>query len=634
MNGTFDFTASQGAVSIAAGGNVTLGPLGTLDVGGTIKILASATGGPTGVVGLLQTNTSASTALSGTGYSFNAHFQFEINTTKATQQVTGFVPEEVNGTYTGNVIQNQTVNIDPGVMLELGGSLTLVNLITITGDFDVTISPTYLQVTMFAHVSGVLGLNINVGSAAIPATFGIYGNDTLGPGGIVIDVPLAYSAGLGSQLFSISANPVLIVNTSPVARAGVSGSTYEVDLNNASLSVLGFTLSGTLDAEYSDGQFVLNVPQSDPLSLSFFNIGSTTVYGYLDSDGQFSLTGSIGFNLNDGHGDSIYGSFSITLSSQGFSATASGGATVFGVNLASVYGTADIEGTGVYLDASVYVLGIGFNFNIQFGSIGSQHPANEIYWYSVPTQALEGGQVGLDAAATNADGSSASNYVWQINGPTGFSKTLQGAARTLTLGDPGTYVVTLTAGSGLTESSTINAINVPPTIQSLNTLPAYAAGVQQTITPTVTDPGPSDGDGGLRYAWTLTRNGQPYAPAGVNLSAGSLVFTPPSLASTSGNPDIYTVSLTVTDTSGATATASSTFGTVDPSNDMVTTAQDTTNIAQGVSLREAIDVQYTSQQSGFYAITFAPSLAYQTITLTSSDDTTNHGSKRPRDPPV
>ena len=215
--------------------------------------------------------------------------------------------------------------------------------------------------------------------------------------------------------------------------------------------------------------------------------------------------------------------------------------------------------------------------------------------------------------------------MWQITGPTGFSKTLTGAAPALTLGDPGTYVVKLTAGSGLTENSTINAVNVPPTIQSLNTLPAYAAGVQQTITPTITDPGPADESGGLKYAWALTRNGQPYAPAGVNLSAGSLVFTPPSLSPSNPNPDIYTVSLTVTDTSGATAAASSTFGTVDPTNDMVTTAQDTMNIAQGVSLREAIDVQYTSQQSGEFAITFAPVLAYQTITLSSSDDTTDHG---------
>ena len=85
-----------------------------------------------------------------TGFSFNAHFQFEINTTGTTQYVAGFVPEVVNSTYTGNVIQEPNIPIGAGVMLEVGGSLTLVNLITIAGDFDVTIAPTFLDVTMYA----------------------------------------------------------------------------------------------------------------------------------------------------------------------------------------------------------------------------------------------------------------------------------------------------------------------------------------------------------------------------------------------------------------------------------------------------------------------------------------------------
>ncbi len=170
------------SASIAANGNVTLGPLGSLNVGGTINILASPTAGPTGVVGLLQTNLSTGTALSGTGFAFNADFQFEINTTGSSQQVTGFVPQVVNNTYTGNVTPNQTIAIQPGVMLEIGGTLTLVNLINIAGEFNVTIAPTSLLVTMYAHISGTLGLNINVGSTQSPATFAIDGNDSLGRG--------------------------------------------------------------------------------------------------------------------------------------------------------------------------------------------------------------------------------------------------------------------------------------------------------------------------------------------------------------------------------------------------------------------------------------------------------------------
>ena len=161
------------------------------------------------------------------------------------------------------------------------------------------------------------------------------------------------------------------------------------------MSALGFTLSGTLDAQFDDGVFTINVPQNNPLTLSFFGLGQTTVYGYLSSNGQFSLTGSIGFDLSDNSGDSIYGNLSITISNQGFSASGSGGATVLGTNVASVSGTVDIEGTGVYLAASLSVLGIPFNFNIQFGTISSQHPANQIYWYRRHRRAWKGDRFSL-----------------------------------------------------------------------------------------------------------------------------------------------------------------------------------------------------------------------------------------------
>jgi hypothetical protein len=619
ISGSFDFTASSSVVEISANGMVTLGPLGTLDVSGDIKILAPEGSQQGGLVGIIQTNIATGTTLSSTGFDFNAHFEFEINTTNIAQPVTGFVAEQINGGYTGNVVQNQTIMVQPGVMLDIGGSLSLVNVINIAGDFDVTITPTSLQITLNAQLSGFLGVNIAINNAQ----FAIFGDDNQGPGGIVIEIPLSFSAGLGTQLFSISANPVFIVNTSPVPRLGIGPSHYELQLNNANVSILGFTLSGSVDAEYSNGVFMLDVPQSNPLSLSFFSIGQASVYGYLSSTGQFSLTGSVGFDLDDGHGDSLYGSFSITISNQGFSATVAAGATVFGINLASVYGTVDIEGTGVYLAASVYVLGIGFSFNIQFGTIGAAHPPNQIYWYSVPTQGPEGGQIQLDAGASDSNGNTVSNYTWTITGPYGFDEILSGANPTLMLGAPGTYAVSLAAGSGLTETSTIVAQDVAPVLNSVGSLVAYAVGVQQTITPSITAPLPSEQDGGgLKYNWSLTRNGASYAPAGVNLSNSTLVFTPPPLADTmGGSPDIYTATLTVKDNWGGVATASSTFSTGDPANDVV---QNTNDTGPG-SLRAAIDIQYTSESSGFFSIRFAPSLAYHTITLTSSDDTVDHG---------
>ena len=525
------------------------------------------------------------------------------------QPVTGFVVQkDSNGDYTGTVLQNQTISIQPGEVVQGGGSLTFVDLINVAGEFDITLTPTSLMVAANAHVSGILGLNDYVtGMFAV-------GENSLGNPYVTANVGLHFSASLGSQLFSISASPDLIINTNT--------NDYELNLNNVVMNALGLTLTGTMDAKFTNGVFEIEVPQSDPLSLNFFNIGNASVYGYLSSNGQFSLTGSIGFDLSDGSGDSIYGNFSITVSNQGLQATASGGATVLGTNLASVSGTVDIEGSGVYLGATVYVIGIPFNFHIQIGTIGASHPANQIYWYSVPAQALEGGQVQLNAGASDSSGNTVGNYSWTVTGPYGFSQTLTGAETPLTLGAPGIYQVTLTAGANLTESSTITVADVAPVITSAGNLVAYAIGLPQTITPAITAPAPSTQDGGgLKYSWTLTRNGAPYVP-GTSLSNSALTFTPPPLADQINfSPDIYTITLTVKDNWGGVATASSTFSTADPANDIVTNTNDT---GPG-SLRAAIDTQYTSESSGFFAITFAPSLAYQTITLTSTDDTTDHG---------
>ena len=54
----------------------------------------------------------------------------------------------------------------------------------------------------------------------------------------------------------------------------------------------------------SNSVFSISVPQSNPLSVSFFGLGSVQAWGYINSDGQFSLNGSIGYDyevLGTGH---------------------------------------------------------------------------------------------------------------------------------------------------------------------------------------------------------------------------------------------------------------------------------------------------------------------------------------------
>ena len=296
------------------------------------------------------------------------------------------------------------------------------------------------------------------------------------------------------------------------------------------MSVFGLSASGTLMVGVSNGGFTVSVPSSNPVTVSFFGLGGFSAYGFISSNGQFSLTGSVGFDLGSG-GNELYGSISVAITNAGLWGTLNGGATVFGVNLASVSGSLVIESGYVHLGATVYVIGIPFSFDFNLGALGSAVAPNTVYWYSVPTNVNEGDTITLDAGATDGSGNNLGNgsYSWSVtqNGAAFASGT--GAALPVTFGDPGTYVVTLYAGP-LVRSSTITVANIPPTIVSMNVPTALASGITQTFTPTITDPGKTASNGGLTYYWTLTRNGSPFSQSGPVHGNGAYSFSIPAPA--------------------------------------------------------------------------------------------------------
>lgn len=147
----------------------------------------------------------------------------------------------------------------------------------------------------------------------------------------------------------------------------IAPDTYEVSLSNADLSFLGLNASGSIIAGVTNGAFEIEVPQSSPLSLSFGKLGSISIYGYISTDGQFDLTGSVGFNLGESGVGSIYGSLTINVSNSGFSGSIDAGCEVAGFTLASVQGDLDIEGDYFYIDATVDILSFKHSFHIQIG---------------------------------------------------------------------------------------------------------------------------------------------------------------------------------------------------------------------------------------------------------------------------
>ncbi len=362
------------------------------------------------------------------------------------------------------------------------------------------------------------------------------------------------------MLINTTSQPVV----STVTGQTIPQNTYEVALNNGSIDFLGLQASGTLIVGVSDGVFEIDIPSSNPLSLSFFGLGGVSISGYIDSNGQFSLTGSVGFQLGQS-GNEIYGSLSrsrdqATRASR--EVCFSGGAEVFGINLASISGWLTIDNNEIDLGANVSILWWSFGFNIGIGQLSpptDDAPNSAKLFYSVPATAQEGSKVSFGATATDGNGNTLSDgsYDWTIYYNGQVYATENTGSPTLQLEDPGTYTVVLNAGA-VSKSSTINVVDVPPTITSLNLQTGYAYGQPVTLAPSVSLPLPSPAQDGLTYDWTVLKNGQPFSPS----TSPTFNFTPAAPGNSSNGaptPDIYQVTYTVSDAFGGSATATGTF---------------------------------------------------------------------------
>lgn len=609
--GTFVFSYNTAsALMIHASLTEALGPLGTASAGGDLTIQG---GTDPGLYGAL--NGSISTAASLKGIQLNAAAQLLINTTHSAKTVSGFTVNP-DGT-TGPV---HAISILNGFQLQSGGTLTIAGLfgIAVAGEFDVAFDTSNIDIHAAATLNGFLGTHLGLN-----ADIHILTGDSQ-HAGLIVNAGLSLGTNFGYGPLSISANPTLLVNTTGSQNFGVQPNTYQVELDNASFSVLGFQASGTLIVGVSNSVFSINVPTSNPVHVSFFGLGNIDISGYINSNGQFSLNGSIGFDF-EAAGTGLYGSISASISNSGFSGSFNAGAKIAGSNVGSVGGSLVVETSHVHVVAWAQ-LGIlpAVKLDFDLGSMPTAGTPSTIYWYSAPSTANEGDTITLNAAAAGSDGGALpdGNYHWTVgrNGQTFATGT--GAAFPIKLGDPGTYQVYLTAidpntGALMQQGSTMVVVDVAPTVSSLNLQGVYASGIRQTFTPTIINHGTS----GLTYAWSVTRNGAAFNPAdGSSYTGSSFSFTPPTPNNSYNAPDIYAITLVVTDAYGGTTRSTATTAVLDPTNVSVNTTADD---GSGISLRSAIALEAQLPQS--YEIHFAPSLAGQTIYLTQIGDPVDHG---------
>ena len=267
-----------------------------------------------GLVAYLQVSLGSSASL---GFSFSASFYLQINTTSSTATLDG-------------------VQIPTGFEVQAQGSMTLAGVLNLSGTFTLQVNSGSLQIYVSANVS-VIGINFTVTGFA-----GIYYD---GSPGIAFSLQLSvgsntsYTISLLPGLFDISGSFILDVNTTSITRNGISPGLL-IAINNLSIYMFGFNVSGTISISVNSSGFDVTVPSSNPLTLSFFGIITLSVSGFLD----VSFSGAVSFSFT------ATASFSFGDSWFGLSASLS----------FSVWDDSAGYGFSVMISGTVYIIGISF----------------------------------------------------------------------------------------------------------------------------------------------------------------------------------------------------------------------------------------------------------------------------------
>ncbi len=160
-----------------------------------------------------------------------------------------------------------------------------------------------------------------------------------------------------------------------------------------------------------------------------------------------------------------------------------------------------------------------------------------------PASSPEGTAINLGSSVTDpssTDTAAGFTYAWSVTKNGNPYASGSGASFSFTPDDNGIYVVSFSAtdkdsGTG-TDSKTITVTNVAPT-PSISGAPASSLeGTAISLTGSATDPSSVDTTAGFTFAWSVTKNGNPFATG----SGVSFSFTPDDNGS-------YVVTLSATD---------------------------------------------------------------------------------------
>ncbi|MEM5775793.1 MAG: hypothetical protein AAGU05_12400, partial [Anaerolineaceae bacterium] len=302
ITGLFDLTVNGSGFDVLAQGTVNISPFGTLAVGGSLS-LSSA-----GLVASLQIGAGTSQVLQGAGLKFTGILQLEINTTSSTATIMRLAINKRTGAVTGfeeGTLAAQTIR------LVIGGELQVLSF-SIKGQFELVIQSAQISVTFNAFLGlGGFGEFTVQGGATI----------NVSPGYFVMYLFLGANA-IDFGVIGITGNFYLRINTDSVAH---TVGTVSVPGNTCSVQIQGKIKLWLLEA---NANFEIGVENSIfkiyvSVTVNVFNVVNLHVTGYVYSDGRFSISGSISFNI-DLCVFVLEGGFSLTFANTGLSGRAWG----------------------------------------------------------------------------------------------------------------------------------------------------------------------------------------------------------------------------------------------------------------------------------------------------------------------
>ncbi len=326
ISGAFRIQIDSTGFQMQLAGTIPVNVIGTLTVNGSLTISSA------GLAGVLNMTLNYGNSAIG----FTGTMQAEINTGSTAVTIQRFTVDA-----SGNVIGSANVSL-PGFTFRLfiGGKLNIVGIVTLKGAFELTVTSTKIVV----YINGQLSLfGIGLGLRGFAA---IYFDSSPG---IALDLALSLSTPLSLPLFSLSGNFEFRLNTTSVQRTetfsdgtsiSVAPHFAQVAVTNVSLNILGLSFSGSLIITLSGSYFRIEIPASNPLSVSLLGIVTLSAYGFIDSNGEFDITASAHFGIGN---DFI-----------GLSANIS-------IEVFSYYDSDGIHHAGFHghIDGSAHIIGIG-----------------------------------------------------------------------------------------------------------------------------------------------------------------------------------------------------------------------------------------------------------------------------------